>query len=98
MDNMLVIKSTQKEIDDVKYALTNKFKMSDFGPVSWYLELKITYDISAGKMFLLQALYIKKILEHFGMQQAKGVNTPIVKQNSLIYTDKKYKANNSTIT
>lgn len=32
------------------------------------------------------------------MQQAKGVNTLIVKQNSLIHTNKEYQANNSTIT
>lgn len=31
---MLVVKSIQKEIDDVKHALINEFKMSDFMPVS----------------------------------------------------------------
>ncbi len=71
---------TQKEIDDVKRALTSEFKISNLGPVSWYMRLKITRDISSGKMFLSQAPYMQKILECFGMQQAKGVDTPIVKK------------------
>ena len=72
--------------------------MSDFGPVSWYLGLKITTDISSGKMFLSQAPYVRKILERFGMQQAKSVDTPMVKQNALVHANKGYQAENSTIT
>lgn len=60
--------------------------------------LKITCNIFAGKMFLSQAPYVEKILERFGMQQAKGVNTPMVKQNSLVHADKEYQADNSMIT
>ncbi len=55
---MLVVGNTQKEIADVKHALTSEFKMSDFGPVGWYLGLQITRDISSGKMFLFQAHYM----------------------------------------
>ena len=95
---MLVVGSTQKEIDDVKRALTSKFKMSDFGPVSWYLRLKITRHISSGKMLLSQAPYLEKILECFGMQQAKGVDAPMVEQNALVHANKGYQADNSTIT
>ena len=95
---MLVVGSTQKEIDDIKQAFTSEFKMSDLGPVSWYLGLKITSDISAGKMFLSQAPYVKKILERFRMQQTKGVDTPMVKQNALLHVDKGYQADNLTIT
>ena len=72
--------------------------MSDLGPVSWYLGLKITRNISAGKMFLSQAPYVEKILERFGMQQAKGVNTLMVKQNALVHVDKRYQADYSRIT
>lgn len=50
---MLEVKSTQKKIDNIKRAFTNEFKISDFGLVNWYLGLKITCNISAGKMFLL---------------------------------------------
>ncbi|WP_375449353.1 reverse transcriptase domain-containing protein [uncultured Nostoc sp.] len=98
VDDLLVVRSIQKEIDKVKHALTNKFKMTDLGPISWYLGLKITRDISAGKMFLSQAPYIEKILERFGMQQAKSVDTPMVRQNALVYAEKEYQADSSTIT
>lgn len=95
---MLVVGSTQKEVDDIKQALTNQFKMSDLGPISWYLGLKIICNISAGKMFLSQAPYVEKILERFRIQQAKGINTLIVKQNALVYADKGYQADNLIIT
>ncbi len=95
---MLVVESTRKEIDDVKRALTSEFEMSNLGPVSWYLGLKITRDISSGKMFLSHASYVAKILERFGMQQVKGVDTPMVEQNTLVHTDKEYQTDNSTIT
>ena len=49
-------------------------------------------------MFLSQTLYVEKILERFGIQQAKGVNTLIVKQNALVYADKGYQADNLIIT
>lgn len=49
---MLVIKSTQKEIDNIKLIFIRKFKTNNLGLVSWYLDLKITYNILASKIFL----------------------------------------------
>ncbi len=98
MDDILVIWSTQKEIDEIKRALSGVFKMGDLGPVSCYLSLKITRDLSAGKMFLSQAPYFEKILERFEMQQAKSVNTPMVKQHVLLHASKDYDADSSTMT
>ena len=79
IDEMLVVRSTAKEIEDVKRAITSEIKMSDLGPVSQLLVLKITCDISADKMFLSQVPDVEKILECFGMQQAKGIDTLMVK-------------------
>ncbi len=95
---MLVLRSTQKEIDDVKHALTTEFKMSDLVLVSWYQGLKIPCDISAGKMSLSQSPYVKKTLDRFGMQQAKGVDISIVKQKALVHANERYQADNSAIT
>ena len=98
VDDMLVIGNTQKEINEIKHVLTGEFKISDFGLVSWYLGLKITRNLASDKIFLSQTPYIKKILEYFRMQQAKGVDTPMVKQHALVYAQKDYQANSSTIT
>ena len=97
MDDMLMVGGTQNEIDNVKHALTRELKISELGPVSLYLGIKIIHDISSGKMFSSHAPYVKKIQERFEMQQAEGVDTPIVKQNALVYADKRYQADNSTI-
>lgn len=41
--------------------------------------------------------YNEKILEQFEMQQAKGVDILMIRQNALVHTKKEYQANSSTI-
>lgn len=45
----------QKKINDIKYALTNKFKISAFGLVSWYLGFKITCNKEFQIIFMQNA-------------------------------------------
>lgn len=98
VDDLLVVGESQKEIDLLKKALTTCFKMTDLGPVTHYLRLCITRNLDAGTMFLTQETYVQKILECFGMQNAKGVDTPMAKKDILVYADPSYQADLSTIT
>lgn len=67
MDNILLIKNIQKEIDKIKCIFLRKFKMKNLGLVSWHLGLTITHDLLASKMFISQALYVEKILKNSEM-------------------------------
>lgn len=69
------MEESQKEIDHLKKALTTRFKMTDLRSVTHYLGFCITRNLALGTMFLTQEIYIQKILEHFGMQNAKRVDT-----------------------
>lgn len=71
--------------------------MTDLGPVIYYFRLRIIRDVITDILFLSQETYIQKILECFGMQNSKGVDTLIVKKNILIYLDPSYQINSLTI-
>ncbi len=90
VDDLLIMGKSQKDINLLKKTLTTRFKMTDRGPVIHYLGLRITGDLASGTMFLNQKTYVQKILERFGMQNAKGVDTLMAKKNILVHTDLSY--------
>ncbi len=98
VDDLLVVGESQKEIDLLKKVLTTRFKMTDLGPVTHYLGLCITRDLDAGTMFLTQETHVQKILDRFGMQNAKGVDTPMAKKDILVHADPSFQADSSIIT
>ncbi len=67
IDDLLIGGESQKEINHLKMALTSRFKITNLGPVTHYLGLRIIRDVTAGTMFLSQETYIQKIMERFGM-------------------------------
>lgn len=75
IDHLLIVRKSQKEINHFKKVLTSRFKITDLGQVTYYLGLCIIRDVTTGIIFLSQETYIQKILERFGMQNSKGVNT-----------------------
>lgn len=64
--------------------------MKDLRPVTHYFRLYIIGDVTISTIFLSQKTYIQKILEHFGMQNFKAVDTFIVKNNISIYANPCY--------
>ena len=61
-------------LDEVKCELKSKFKMSDFGKLSYFLGIQFKFEGNTVKM--TQSLYLQKILERFGMQDCKPRKTP----------------------
>lgn len=61
----------------------------------WSLKLFIIFLLIS--IFISSLLY-KKILKYFEMQQVKGIDTLIIKQNILVYANQRNKANNFTVT
>ena len=98
VDDLPVVGESQKEINLLKKALTTHFKMTDLEPVTHYLGLCIIRDLDAGTMFLTQKTYVQKILDRFGMQNAKRVDTPMAKKDILVHADPSYHADSSIIT
>ncbi|CAL9112903.1 unnamed protein product, partial [Musa textilis] len=77
VDDMLIAAKNLSEIHTLKMQLNSEFEMKDLGAAKKILGMEIKRDRGVGKLFLTQKNYIKKVLERFGMKNAKPVSTPL---------------------
>lgn len=79
VDDLLILGRDQEAIACVKKALSERFKMSDLGPVAHYLGVKVVReDTSRGtRIKLTQRTYAEKVLRTFGMADCTPVATPM---------------------
>ena len=54
-----------------------EFEMEDLGPAQKILGMEITRDRQKGELYLSQRSYIKKVIDRFGIKDAKPVSTPM---------------------
>ena len=73
---MLLVGKSRTEIDKLKGKLSEEFEMKDLGPAKKILGIDIKRN-RPNTIFLSQKGYLEKVLNKFGMQQAKPVSTPI---------------------
>jgi ATP-binding cassette subfamily B (MDR/TAP) protein 1 len=64
-------------IKGLKEQLEHSFSMKDLGAAKQILGMKICRDRKNRKLTLSQADYIEKVLQHFSMENAKAVSTPL---------------------
>ena len=77
VDDMLIAAKNMSDVLILKKRLSEEFEMKDLGPAKKILGMEIRRDRQAGKLYLSQRSYIEKVLEKFGMQNAKPVTTPL---------------------
>ena len=77
VDDMLIASSNMLEIQKLKALLNGEFEMKDLGEARKILGMEIVRDRKAGTLYLSQKRYIEKVLERFGMKDAKAVGTPL---------------------
>lgn len=98
VDDLLVVEENQEEINQLKRALTTWFKIIDLGPITHYLGLCIIRNLEAGTMSLTPKTYISKLLERFGMKDAKEIDTLMTKKDIFVHVDPSYCTDPSTVT
>ncbi|KAL6320959.1 hypothetical protein AAG906_010768 [Vitis piasezkii] len=66
-------------VDDMLIATGNIYEIEtiDLGPAQKLLGMEITIDRQKGELYLSQRSYIKKVIDRFGMKDAKPVYTPM---------------------
>ena len=77
VDVMFVAAKSKQEIVKLKSLLSSEFDMKDLRASKKILGIEIHRDRGAGKLWLSQKGYLKKVLERFSMLDAKPVNTPL---------------------
>jgi hypothetical protein len=76
-DILLIGKPAQKaQMDEIKRQLMNRYEMKDVGLIQWFLNVRVTRDRAARKLWLTHDAYIEKIVQKFNLGVRK-VTTPV---------------------
>ena len=98
-DIVLACKSIER-IAEVKKALAKQFEVKDLGELHYFLGMKVVQDQKSGEVWIGQPAYAKNIVQHFGMEHAKAVATPVdpsvklekAKEDSEIFDQGRYQS------
>jgi hypothetical protein len=77
VDDCTIVGNSQELIDDIKRKINAKYAMTDLGPTSWVLGIKITRNLDNHTLGLSQTAYIDSILRRFNFTDLKPVSTPM---------------------
>lgn len=77
VDDILIFEKDLKILAALKKKLADRFKISDMGPLSFFLGMAFVRDWEKGTMFIHQEQYADKVLAVAGMAKCQGRNTPM---------------------
>ena len=75
VDDTLFCGPTKAIVDEIKGLFMKKWECRDLGPATSFLNMWIKCD--GHKILIDQCLYLEKVLERFGMQNARTAPTPL---------------------
>lgn len=67
VDDIILASKDKNKLNEVKYKLKSKFEMTDLGPISNILGIKIERNGGTGSMNLSQENYTKELIYRFNM-------------------------------
>ena len=76
VDDMLIARKSQYEIDALKMGLHKTFDMKDLGDANHILGMHIIRDKNKKLLYLSRKEYIGKVLQRFNMKGGKILSTP----------------------
>ena len=75
IDDILFYGPTKAIVDEIKGLFMKKWEYRDLGPATSFLNMWI--KCKGHKILIDQCSYLEKVLEHFGMQNARTAPTPL---------------------
>jgi hypothetical protein len=78
VNDYIITGSSTKLIADYKAKFNTCYALTDLGPVSWLLGLKVTRDRKNRTICLSQTAYINTMLDRFALTDAKPLHSPMV--------------------
>ena len=87
VDDILLAGKSDKQIKEAKEALAKQFEVKDMGELHYFLGMNIAQNQRAGNIWIGQPAYTENILNKFGMENAKAVNTPTAAGTKLVKAD-----------
>jgi hypothetical protein len=90
VDDLLLAGASKLDINRIKAALSERFKMLDLRACHFYLGIEVIRDRPRRTLRLLQKAYIKKVLQDHGFSSCKPVTTPIETSSRLVPIDQNH--------
>jgi len=87
VDDIPLIASDLTLLQKAKFELSSVFRMTDLGPLTYFLGIQVTRDRTLGTVTLSQSKFVTEILEKYGMSNCKPVNTPLPVSHKLSLSD-----------
>jgi hypothetical protein len=78
VNDCIITGSSAKLIADYKAKFNARYALTNLGPVSWLLGLKVTRNRKNRTICLSQTAYINTMLDHFTLTNAKPLRSPMV--------------------
>jgi Reverse transcriptase (RNA-dependent DNA polymerase) len=78
VDDCAMTGSSPKLITTYKWKLNAHYALTELGPISWLLGIKVTHNCNMHTILLSQTAYIESILTCFSLTDAKAYSTPMV--------------------
>ena len=77
VDDCMVTGSLKELVCNFKAEMGTRFKITDLGPISWLLGMKVTRDRDRQTLSISQEPYIEAILAKYNFVDAKPVSIPM---------------------
>jgi len=81
---LILASDSLKEIENAKRTLSQTFKMTDLGEISWILGMEVKQDHKHKTITILQEKYINGILKWYGQLNVHPMKTPSLPNEQLI--------------
>ena len=77
IDDIVLAGKSEKRMTEVKQALAKQFQVKDMGELHYFLGVNAVQDSNTGEVCIGQPAYAANLVQKFGMEHAKAVNTPV---------------------
>ena len=77
VDDIVLAGKGDQRTAEVKQALAHQFQVKDMGELHYFLGVKVVRDKESGDVWIGQPAYATSVLQKYGMENVKAVNTPV---------------------
>lgn len=84
VDDIVLAGKSEKQLEETKQILAKRFDIKDMGKLHYFLGMKIVQNDQTGEVWVGQPAYTESLLQKFGMENAKPVNTPVDTSTKLV--------------
>ena len=93
VDDLIVGGENEKNITLTKKEISNKFEVTDMGPLHYFLGVKVVQNPKTSEIWIGQPNFTNELLHKFQMAESKPVDTPIdpgVKLSKKLESEEEY--------